>query len=77
MGQVHLILFTLLWTIVWAAPVTRLSSRVELLAGLLPFVAFGLRVFAGFFVGVPADDPVRLAVSPLLQWVAGESGVIP
>lgn len=73
MGQVRLILFTLLWTIVWAAPV----SRVELLAGLLPFVAFGLRVFAGFFVGVPADDPVRLAVSPLLQWVAGESGVIP
>jgi hypothetical protein len=77
MGQLHLILFTLLWTIVWVAPVPRLSSRVELLAGLLPFVAFGLRVFAGFFAGVPADDPVRVAVSPLLKWVAGDSGAIP
>lgn len=77
MGQLHLILFTLVWTIVWVAPVPRLSSRVELLAGLLPFVAFGLRVFTGFFVGVPGDDPVRVAVSPLLSWVTGESGVIP
>ena len=77
MGQLHLILFTLLWTIVWVAPVPRLSSRVELVAGLLPFVAFGLRVFAGFFVGVPANDPVHMAVSPLVKWVAGESGTIP
>jgi hypothetical protein len=77
MGQLHLILFTLLWTAVWAAPLSRLPSLVELLAGLIPFVAFGLRVFAGFFVGVHPDDPVRLAVSPLLNWVAGETGMIP
>lgn len=77
MGHVHLILFTLLWTIVWVAPMPRLSSRLELLAGLLPFAAFGLRVFTGFFAGVPADDPVREAVGPLVRWVEGESGAIP
>lgn len=77
MGDLHLILFTLLWTIVWVAPLPRLSKPVELAAGLIPFVAFGLRVFAGFFVGVPTTDPVRAAVSPLLSWVAGESGTVP
>ncbi|MFM8435777.1 MAG: hypothetical protein ACKOBP_10640 [Planctomycetia bacterium] len=77
MGELHLILFTLLWTIVWVAPVPRLSPRVELVAGLIPFVAFGLRVFAGFFAGVPDTDPVRTAVGPLLNWVAGTAGAVP
>ncbi len=73
----HLIFFTLLWTAVWVAPSPRLSRRVELLAGLIPFVAFGLRVFAGFFVGVSPEDTVRAAVSPLVEWVHGGPGVIP
>lgn len=45
--------------------------------GLVPFAAFGLRVFAGFFVGVPAEDPVRAAVSPVVDWVTRQSGAIP
>jgi hypothetical protein len=77
MPQLHLILFTLLWTAVWVAPLPRLTPRVELAAGLIPFAAFGLRVFAGFFVGVPEDDAVRSAVAPLLAWVAGETGLVP
>jgi hypothetical protein len=31
---------------IWAAPLPKLSQRVELAAGLIPFAAFGLRVFA-------------------------------
>jgi hypothetical protein len=77
MDHLRLVVFTLLWTAVWVAPVPRLSPRVELLAGLIPFAAFGLRVFAGFFVGVPEVDPVRTAVGPLLRWVTGESGAVP
>jgi hypothetical protein len=77
MPHLRLILFTLLWTAVWVARVPRLSPRVELAAGLIPFVAFGLRVFAGFFVGVPEDDAVRTAVAPLLAWVAGDAGPVP
>lgn len=75
--SVRLILFTLVWTAAWVAPVPHLSRWPELAAGLVPFLAFGLRVFAGFFVGVPADDPVRAAVSPLLDWIDGRAGILP
>lgn len=69
----RLVLFTIVWTAIWGAPLPRLNKRAELVAGLIPFVAFGLRVFAGFFVGVPEDDPVRVAVSPLLDWINGRA----
>jgi len=70
----QLLLFTLLWTAVWVAPLPQLGRRAELIVGLIPFVAFGLRVFAGFFVGVPDDDPVRSVVRPLLDWINGQNG---
>lgn len=73
----RLILFTLVWTAVWVAPLPRLGRWAELVAGLVPFTAFGLRVFAGFFVGVPDEDPVRSAVSPLLNWINGRAGLPP
>ena len=73
----RLILFTLVWSAVWVAPMPRLGLRAELVAGLVAFVAFGLRVFAGFFVGVPDEDPVRSAVSPLLDWINGRAGFPP
>lgn len=73
----RLILFTLLWAAVWVAPLPRLGRWAELVAGLIPFTAFGLRVFAGFFVGVPDDDPVRSAVRPLLNWINGRAGFPP
>jgi hypothetical protein len=73
----RLMLFTLIWTAVWVAPLPRLGRRAELVAGLIPFAAFGLRVFAGFFVGVPADDRVRVAVSTLLDWINGRAGFPP
>jgi kynurenine formamidase/uncharacterized protein YfiM (DUF2279 family) len=73
----RLLLFTVLWTALWTAPLPRGFRRFELVAGLTPFCAFGLRVFAGFFVGVPADDPVRMAVGPLLDWVNGRVGAVP
>jgi hypothetical protein len=73
----RLILFTIGWTAVWVAPLPRLGRRAELVAGLIPFAAFGLRVFAGFFVGVPEDDPVRVAVSQLLDWINGRAGFPP
>lgn len=53
METVSLLAFTTLWTAIWVAPLPRLSRRAELAAGLIQFVAFGLRVFARFFVGVP------------------------
>jgi len=74
---VRLALFTVVWTAVWAAPLPRLGRWAEVVAGLIPFVAFGLRVFAGFFVGVPADDPVRVVVGPLLDWIDGRAGAPP
>jgi len=77
MDTPRLLLFTAIWTAVWVAPLPRLPARAELVAGLVPFAAFGLRVFAGFFVGVPADDPVRAAIAPLLDWVDGRGGVPP
>ena len=73
----RLLLFTLVWSAAWVLPVPRLFRRVELLAGLIPFAAFGLRVFAGFLVGVPEDDPVRTLVRPLLDWVNGQAGFPP
>jgi len=73
----RLMLFTLVWTAVWVAPMPRLGPRAELVAGLVPFTTFGLRVFAGFFVGVPDEDPVRSAVSPLLDWINGRAGFPP
>lgn len=77
MDTIRLLLFTTLWTGIWAAPLPKLSRRLELVAGLIPFAAFGLRVFAACFIGVPADDPVRMAVAPLVDWVNGEAGVVP
>ena len=77
METVRLLFFTALWTAVWAAALPKLSRRVELVAGLIPFVAFGLRVFAACFIGVPEDDPVRRRVAPLVDWVNGVSGVLP
>jgi hypothetical protein len=73
----RLILFTLVWTAVWILPLPRLGRWAELVAGLIPFAAFGLRVFAGFFVGVPDDDRVRAAVSPVLNWINGRAGGLP
>lgn len=75
MEILRLFIFTALWTGVWAAPLPKLSKRVELVAGLIPFAAFGLRVFAACFIGVPEDDPVRRAVAPLVDWVNGVFGV--
>jgi hypothetical protein len=77
MDTIRLVLFTTIWTAIWAAPLPKLSRRVELAAGLIPFAAFGLRVFAACFIGVPADDPVRMAVAPLVDWANGVSGVVP
>jgi hypothetical protein len=77
METFRLLFFTTMWTAIWAAPLPKLSRWVELIAGLIPFAAFGLRVFAGCFIGVPADDPVRMAVAPLVDWVNGDSGWVP
>ena len=73
----RLILFTLGWTAVWVARLPRLGRWAELVAGLVPFTAFGLRVFAGFFVGVPDEDPIRSAVGPVLDWINGRAGFPP
>ncbi len=77
METLRLVCFTTLWTAIWAAPLPKLSRRVELVAGLIPFAAFGLRVFGACFIGVPADDPVRMAVAPLVDWINGVSGMVP
>jgi len=77
MDTIRLLVFTTLWTAIWAAPLPKLSRRVELVAGLIPFAAFGLRVFGRCFIGVPADDPMRMAVAPLVDWINGGSGVVP
>jgi len=77
METIRLLLFTTLWTAIWAAPLPKLSGRVELVAGLIPFAAFGLRVFGACFIGVPADDPVRMTVAPVVDWVNGVSGAVP
>jgi len=77
METIRLLLFTTLWTAIWAAPLPKLSRRVELVAGLIPFAAFGLRVFGACFIGVPADDPVRRAVAPLVDWINGVTGTVP
>ena len=77
MDTLRLLVFTTLWTAIWAAPLPKLTRRVELVAGLIPFAAFGLRVFVACFIGVPADDPVRMAVAPVVDWVNGGAGVVP
>jgi hypothetical protein len=77
METFRLLFFTTMWSAIWAAPLPKLSRWVELIAGLIPFAAFGLRVFAACFIGVPADDPVRMAVAPLVDWVNGDSGWVP
>ena len=77
METFRLLLFTMLWTAIWAASLPKLSRRVELVAGLIPFAAFGLRVFGACFIGVPADDPVRMAVAPLVDWINGSAGPVP
>lgn len=74
---IRLLLFTVVWTIAWVAPLPPMARWSELVVGLVPFVAFGLRVFAGFFVGVPEMDPVRSVVRPLLDWVDGRGGFPP
>jgi hypothetical protein len=75
METLRLLLFTTIWTAIWAAPLPKLSRRVELVAGLIPFAAFGLRVFGSCFIGVPADDPVRMAVAPLVDWFMPAAGL--
>jgi len=77
METIRLLFFTALWTAIWSAPLPKLSRRVELVAGLIPFAAFGLRVFGACFIGVPDDDPVRRAVAPLVDWVNGATGPVP
>lgn len=77
METFRLLFFTTLWTAIWAAPLPKLSRRVELVAGLIPFAAFGLRVFGACFTGVPADDHVRMAVAPLVDWINGASCPVP
>jgi hypothetical protein len=77
MDTIRLLLFTTLWTAIWQAPLPKLSRRVELVAGLISFAAFGLRVFASCFIGVPADDPVRMAVAPLVDWVLEKRAASP
>ena len=77
METLRLLFFTTLWTAIWVAPLPKLSRHVELVAGLIPFAAFGLRVFASCFIGVPDDDPVRMAVAPVVDWVNGAAGVVP
>jgi hypothetical protein len=77
METFRLLFFTTIWTAIWAAPLPKLSRGVELVAGLIPFAAFGLRVFGACFIGVPADDPVRMTVAPLVDWINGVSGTVP
>ncbi len=77
METFRLVFFTTLWTAIWAAPLPQLPRRVELVAGLIPFAAFGLRVFGACFIGVATDDPVRMAVAPLVEWINGASGTVP
>ena len=71
METAQLVIFTVLWTFIWTLPARHFSRPTELIIGLIPFVAFGLRVFAGFFTDVPPGDPVRDFVSPLTDWVNG------
>ncbi len=71
METIQLILFTTLWTGIWVLPLKPLPRALEIMAGLLPFCAFGLRVFAGFFATVPHGDPIGDCVRPLTDWVSG------
>ena len=75
MDTAQLVIFTAIWTFIWTLPTRYVSRRFELIIGLIPFTAFGLRVFAGFFTDVPPGDPVRDCVGPLIDWVNG-SGIL-
>ena len=77
MDTARLLLFTTLWTAIWAAPLPTLSTRVELVAGLIPFAAFGLRLFAACLLGGPANDAVKRAVTPLVDWASRARGTTP
>jgi hypothetical protein len=75
MDTAQLVIFTAIWTFIWTLPTRYVSRRFELIIGLIPFTAFGLRVFVGFFTDVPPGDPVRDCVGPLIDWVNG-SGIL-
>jgi len=71
MDTLHLVFFTVIWTGIWVLPLKPLPPILELAAGLIPFCAFGLRVFAGFFTTVPPGDPIQSYVKPITDWVNG------
>ncbi len=71
METIHLVCFTLIWTAIWIIPLKPFPPTLKALTGLIPFSAFGLRVFAGFFVDVPHGDPIGDYVRPLTDWVNG------
>lgn len=73
METIQLICFTVIWTGIWILPLKPFSRAVEITTGLIPFSAFGLRVFAGFFVDVPHGDPIVTSVKPLTDWINGGS----
>ena len=71
METLQLVLFTLIWTGFWVLPLRPLSPTTEVVTGLIPFCAFGLRVFAGFFETVPPGDQIGDYVRPITDWVNG------
>ena len=71
METIHLVCFTVIWTAIWIIPLKPFPRTLKALTGLIPFSAFGLRVFAGFFVDVPHGDPIGDNVRPLTDWVNG------
>ena len=71
MEIIHLVCFTVIWTITWVIPLKPLPRALEVATGIFPFGAFGLRVFAGFFAGVPHGDPIGDYARPLTDWVNG------
>ena len=71
MEIIHLVCFTVIWTSIWVIPLKPLPRALEVATGIFPFCAFGLRVFAGFFAGVPHGDPIGDYVRPLTDWVNG------
>ncbi|MFM8579634.1 MAG: hypothetical protein ACKOCN_12675 [Planctomycetaceae bacterium] len=67
METIRLLLFTTLWTAIWAPPLPKLSRRVELVVGLIPFAAFGLRVFGVCFALVTWPHDVLPATLSLVR----------
>ena len=74
METLQLVLFTLIWTGFWVLPLRPLSPATEVVIGLIPFCAFGLRVFTGFFETVPPGDQIGDYVRPITDWVNGAGG---